>query len=472
MIVSGSFDASAGSNDPLKQDIITGLFCADAGSNVTTNLALWDVQNGGVLDVAAGGTLTVPVAGTLMVEAGGAVTIEGHMIVSGLVDPPTIIVQGNGMLSIPAGGQVTVTGLVASGSAMIDAVGTVSAGTLSLLGQSQLQQAGNNVSISAPSSETIQFAPLANKAAGDPAFTVSASINSGLAVQYSIVSGNAYASISGNTITILGPTPAGTFVTVRASQPGNASFSAATPVDQSFTISGSLLSRTDQLRHAPAEPNVQRSIVHGERPRRARRFPCSSASSPATPTRRFPAARSRSTARLPSARSSPSGPASPVTAPTPRQPRSTRPSPSVKPVSRSRSAASQSKAFGDSDFALNATASSPLGVTYSIVSGGACASISGSTAVRLLGATPVGTVVTVRASQGGNANYAAAPTVDQSFSIAKQNQTISFAAIGNKTLGDADFPISAAASSGLTVSFTAGGSATLTQVGGTWSTSI
>jgi Bacterial Ig-like domain (group 3) len=43
----------------------------------------------------------------------------------------------------------------------------------------------------------------------------------------------------------------------------------------------------------------------------------------------------------------------------------------------------------------------------------------------------------------------------------KSNQTITFNGLGNKTFGDADFPVSATASSGLTVSFTGSGQCTI-----------
>src|SRR5262249_40448702 len=45
---------------------------------------------------------------------------------------------------------------------------------------------------------------------------------------------------------------------------------------------------------------------------------------------------------------------------------------------------------------------------------------------------------------------------------AKQNQTITFAALPAKTFGDPDFPVSATASSGLPVSFSASGNCTVT----------
>ena len=60
---------------------------------------------------------------------------------------------------------------------------------------------------------------------------------------------------------------------------------------------------------------------------------------------------------------------------------------------------------------------------------------------------------TVRAAQAGNATYAPAPNVDRTFTIAKANQTITFATLGNKTVDAPPFIVSGTASSGLPVSF-------------------
>jgi hypothetical protein len=112
------------------------------------------------------------------------------------------------------------------------------------------------------------------------------------------------------------------------------------------------------------------------------------------------------------------------------------------------------KTYGDGDFSVSATASSGLPVSFSIVSGPA--TISGST-VHITGA---GTV-TVRASQGGNGNYNAAPDVDQSFEVAKAGQVITFAALSDKTYGDPPFTVSATGGgSGNPVTFGASGNCT------------
>jgi Bacterial Ig-like domain (group 3)/Domain of unknown function (DUF4214) len=111
------------------------------------------------------------------------------------------------------------------------------------------------------------------------------------------------------------------------------------------------------------------------------------------------------------------------------------------------------KTFGDADFNVSATASS--GLTVSFAATGNC-SIAGNT-VHLTG---LGSC-TITASQAGNANFNAAPDVPQSFTIAKTNQTITFGALANKTFGNADFNVSATASSGLPVSVVATGNCTV-----------
>ncbi|MBA4149260.1 MAG: VCBS repeat-containing protein [Verrucomicrobia bacterium] len=104
------------------------------------------------------------------------------------------------------------------------------------------------------------------------------------------------------------------------------------------------------------------------------------------------------------------------------------------------------KVVWDAPFPVSATASSGLPVSISIVSGPA--TLSGN----MVTVTGVG-VVTLRASQGGDSNYHAAADLDQSFTVAKANQTITFAPLANKVFGNAPFSVSATSSSGLSVSF-------------------
>jgi hypothetical protein len=108
------------------------------------------------------------------------------------------------------------------------------------------------------------------------------------------------------------------------------------------------------------------------------------------------------------------------------------------------------KTYDDPDFTVAASASSGLAVSFA--ASGSCA-VSGAT-VHLTGAGSC----TVTAGQPGDANYQAAASVERSLSVAKADQTIAFAAIADKTYGDADFSVGATSSSGLPVSFVATGS--------------
>ena len=108
------------------------------------------------------------------------------------------------------------------------------------------------------------------------------------------------------------------------------------------------------------------------------------------------------------------------------------------------------KTFGDADFSVSATATSGLTVAFTVGTTDQC-TVTGTT-VHLTGAGSC----TVKADQAGSDNYNAAPQVTQTFTIAKANQTITFAALANKTYGDPDFTVSATASSGLPVTFMVG----------------
>ena len=79
--------------------------------------------------------------------------------------------------------------------------------------------------------QAISFPQIPNKLNTSPAFQVDATATSGLAVEFSILSGPA--SIVGNTITLTGDTG---LVSVKATQPGNAQYDPAEPVIQSFRV--------------------------------------------------------------------------------------------------------------------------------------------------------------------------------------------------------------------------------------------
>jgi YD repeat-containing protein len=79
--------------------------------------------------------------------------------------------------------------------------------------------------------QTIAFGPLASQPFGTPPFTISATATSGLAVTFSSTP-TGVCTVAGNVVSIL---LVGT-CSITAAQSGNASYAAATPVDQSFQV--------------------------------------------------------------------------------------------------------------------------------------------------------------------------------------------------------------------------------------------
>ena len=120
------------------------------------------------------------------------------------------------------------------------------------------------------------------------------------------------------------------------------------------------------------------------------------------------------------------------------------------------SQASQTITFGaldtknatDADFALAATASSNLTVSYAS-SNTSVATVAGNT-VTLVG----GGSTTITASQAGNTNYAAAASVTQTLTVNKVAQTISgVTSTLSKTYGDATYSLGATVGSGLAITY-------------------
>ncbi|MDP5097403.1 MAG: Ig domain-containing protein, partial [Flavobacterium sp.] len=107
-----------------------------------------------------------------------------------------------------------------------------------------------------------------------------------------------------------------------------------------------------------------------------------------------------------------------------------------------------SKVYGDSDFTLNASASSALAVTY--VTSNPDVAIVTNNVVSIVG---VG-IATITASQSGDDYYNAADPVVQELIVAKADQVISFEPLVEKLDSDADFQLNATSSSGLAITYT------------------
>ncbi|WP_152969772.1 MBG domain-containing protein, partial [Pedobacter sp. Hv1] len=101
-------------------------------------------------------------------------------------------------------------------------------------------------------------------------------------------------------------------------------------------------------------------------------------------------------------------------------------------------AALANKTYGDVPFTLNATGGdSNQTITY-VSSNTNVATIVGNT-VTIIGAGSS----SITASQAGNGNYNAASSIDQTLTVGKAAQTITFNALTNKTYGDAAFALNA-----------------------------
>jgi autotransporter-associated beta strand protein len=119
------------------------------------------------------------------------------------------------------------------------------------------------------------------------------------------------------------------------------------------------------------------------------------------------------------------------------------------------------KAYGDEPFALTGSASSGLEVSYSSSDTSVATVVTNVVTILKAGAT------TITASQAGNTNYTAATSVPQTLTVNAATQTIIFASLAVRTYGDVPFALTAAASSGLPVSYTSSDTNVATVAGAT-----
>jgi gliding motility-associated-like protein len=266
----------------------------------------------------------------------------------------------------------------------------------------------------AQASQTITFTDPADKTYGDADFNLVASSDSGLPVDFSIVSGPA--ALSGSIVTITG---AGTVV-VEATQAGDVNYTSATPVQQSFEVAKAqlnVIADNKNITYGDAIPTLTFSFnatdfVNSETEAVIDVDPdISTTATIASDAGTYPITLvdgsddnysfifTQATLEITQASQT-------ITFTDPAD-----------------------KTYGDADFNLIASSDSGLPVDFSIVSGPA--TLSGST-VTITGA---GTVV-VEATQAGDVNYTAATPVQQSFEVAKAQLNV---IADNKTItyGDA-----------------------------------
>ncbi len=219
-------------------------------------------------------------------------------------------------------------------------------------------------------SQTFTFGPLANEPLGTPPFIVSATASSSLPVTFNSQT-KSICEVSGTNGTTVSVGTVGT-CTIQATQDGNATYAAATPVDQSFQVTTATL--------------TNQTITFG---------------------------------------------------------------------------ALANQLIGTAPFMVSATSTSGLTVSFNSQTTPVC-TVSGTTVTLVAGGT-----CTIQATQAGNAIYAAALAVNQSFQVTLLSQTITFNPVPDEPLSLGSFPLSANSSSGLTVMFSSQNTSVCTVSGAT-----
>ena len=306
-----------------------------------------------------------------------------------------------------------------------------------------------NVLAAGAQSQTITFPALPNQTFGASPFAISGTASSGLPVSFTS-NATTVCTVSGNTVTIV----AAGICSITASQAGNANYSAATPVTQSFTVN-----QASQTISFPALSNqTVGAVPFAVGATASSGLPVSFTAGPATVCNVSGNTVSLVTAGTCSITASQAGNANYSAA-----------TPVTQSFTVAAGAQSQTimfpalpnQTFGSPPFAISGTASSGLTVSFTSNATTVC-TVSGNT-VTIVAAG----ICSITASQAGNANYSAATPVTQSFTVNQASQTISFLALNNQILGVAPFAIGATASSGLPVSFTSSTTALCTVSGNT-----
>jgi hypothetical protein len=317
----------------------------------------------------------------------------------------------------------------------------------------QATQAGNaNYAAAAPvsqgftvtqGSQTITFNGLANLPLETAPFAVSATASSGLAVGFaSQTTGICTTSgTNGATVTLVTVGQC----TIQASQVGNADFSAATPVSQSFQVTAGRQTITfNALANQP--------------------FSTSPLTVSATASSGLTVSFNSQTAPVCTSTGTNGATITLLQVGTCTI-QATQPGDGVNwapatPVSRSFQVTQGSQTItfnalsnqpmGTAPFTVSATASSGLTVSFNSQTAAVCTSTgtNGATVTLL----HIGTC-TIRATQAGDSNWLAATPVDRGFQVTQGSQTITFNPLPNQPMGTAAFGVSATASSGLAVSF-------------------
>ena len=292
----------------------------------------------------------------------------------------------------------------------------------------------------------ITFPELETKIYGEADFTLPATTDKGLTIQYSS-SNQAVATVSGNTVHIVAPGE--TYIT--ANQPGNADYLEAAYVSRKLTVN-----KISQAINFPEIPAKTYEDIPFTLPEKSDKGLTISYKIINTEV----ATVSGNTVTIVGAGSteivaSQEGDATHYAA-----------TPVTRTLTVNRQAQTLNfpafgpKTFGDAPIVLNATTDKGLTVTYE-ADGDAVSIENNVVTIKHPGSAKV------TATQQGNRNYLAIEPIVREITIAKAPQTISWTELPNKTYGDAPFELPALTDKGLKIAYTSSNDAVATVEGNT-----
>jgi len=332
----------------------------------------------------------------------------------------------------------------------LTASGTTTGTTLNYLGKSQFNDpmfkgsidefkiysralSDTEIAESLTTAQTITFNALPEKTVTDTSFNAGAVSSSGLAISYAS-SDTTVAKVVNNLIQIKG---AGV-TTITASQAGNATYAAAAPVSQALTVHK--VAQTITFNALPEKTVIDTSFNAGAVSSLG--LAISYASSDTTVAKVVNNLIQVKGAGVTTITASQAGNATYATA---------------APVSQALTIhkVAQTITFNtlpekmvtDTSFNAGAVSSSGLAISYASSDTTVAKVVNNMIQVKGAGVT------TITATQAGNATYAAAAPVSQALTVHKVEQTISFASLPAKRIGDADVTLSATTSANLPVSY-------------------
>ncbi|QYJ97010.1 hypothetical protein K0J45_16050 [Shewanella alkalitolerans] len=411
--------------------VISGDVVVKSGGNLSpgNSPGCLSVNN---LDYSAGGSLSAEIGGASACSQYDQLQVTGTVTLGGSLNATSYNAY------VPVGGEsYTIISNDATDPVSGIFTGLAEGNIFSLAGKnmriSYLGDDGNDVVLTALSDQSISFAALADQVYDVGSLTLTASASSGLTVAFSSNTPST-CTVSGDSVTIVDVGSC----SITASQSGNANYNSATSVTQSFNVNKasqiiSFVALADKTYGEAsftlaASSDAGLAITYSSTTNSVCNVSGSTVSIVAAGTCSLTASQ---------AGDSHYNAAASVT-------RSFTVNPASQVITFS---ALTDITYGVASLNIAATASSGQAVTFSSNTASVC-SVSGNTVTIL----DVGNC-SITASQSGDANYNPAASVTQSFNVNKASQIISFAALADKTYGDASFTLAASSDAGLAVTY-------------------